>query len=292
MPTSDELLDFEFESIAAPIARRAAREDQVPPPNENDLFSFLFDVRSLEPRVATPGFVEALALLERLQAYRALGAAAEPATAFASGQAALCLAGTEWIAKLQDENSPVRGRFGVARLPGSRRVYDDRAGKVQTTSELNLVPYLGSSGWLAVVPRSAASPEAALGLLAEISGPRMSGEILFDPAWPGGVYRRDHFHLLEAGDPFGLGPARERAWVEALRETLTSRTVNPVIALRTPDHREYIHVLAEEVRRTCLEQRDPKQALEAVAQRWREIASKTPENTRAAYLNSLNLKAQ
>jgi multiple sugar transport system substrate-binding protein len=293
LPNSDELLDFEFESIAAPIARRAAHEGQVPPPNENDLFSFLFDVRSLEPRVATPGFIEALGLLEKLQAYRAPGAVAEPAMAFASGQATLCLAGTEWIAKFQDENLPLRGRFGVARLPGSRRVYDDGAGKVQNTSELNLVPYLGSSGWLGVVPRSAASPEAALGLLAEISGPRMSGEILFDPAWPGGVYRRDHFHLLEAGDPFGLGPERERAWVEALRETLTSRTVNPVIALRTPDHREYIHVLAEEVRRACLEQRDPKQALEAVAQRWREIASKTPENTRrAAYLNSLNVKAQ
>ncbi len=226
-----------------------AHEDQVPPPNEDDLFSFLFDVRSLEPRVATPGFVEALGLLKKLQAYRAAGAVAEPVTAFASGHAFLCLAGTEWVAKLQEEKSPVRGRFGVAGLPGSRRVYDYTTGKPENTSEPNVVPYLGSSGWLGVVPRSAGSPEAALGLLAELSGPQISGEILFDPAWPGGVYRRDHFHLLEAGDPFGLGPARERAWVESLRETLTSRTVNPVIALRTPDHREYIHVLAEEVRR-------------------------------------------
>jgi multiple sugar transport system substrate-binding protein len=293
MPSGDELLDFEFETIAAPLARRAAREDQVPPPGENDLFSFLYDVRTLEPRVATPGFVEALHLLVKLQPNRAPGAVDEPATAFGSGQAVLCLAGTEWIAKFEEEGSRIHGRFGVARLPGSRRVYDYSTGKLQEFSDPNFVPYLGSSGWLGVVPQSSASPEAAFGLLADLSGPRMSGEILFDPAWPGGVYRRDHFHLLEAGDPFGLGPARQRAWVETLRETLTPRTANPVIALRTPDRREHIHLLAEGIRSACLQKKDPQQALDGVAKGWRELDSKKDEKTRrAAYLNSLNLRSQ
>jgi multiple sugar transport system substrate-binding protein len=293
LPSGDELLDFEFESIAAPLARRAAREDQSPPPGENDLFSFLYDVRTLEPRIATPGFVEALRLLQKLQPYRAAGAVSEPATAFGSGQAVLCLAGTDWIARFEEDGSRIRGRFGVARPPGSRRVYDYRTGKVQESSEPNFVPFLGTSGWLGVVAKSSASPEASLGLLADLGGPRMSGEILFDPAWPGGVFRRDHFHLLEAGDPFGLGTARERAWVEALRETLTPRAANPVIALRTPDRRDYIRVLAEEVRNACLEKKDPQQAMDAVAKRWREMGSKKDEKTRrTAYLNSLNLRSQ
>ena len=81
--------------------------------------------------------------------------------------------------------------------------------------------------------------------------------------------------------------------MEALRETLTPRTANPVIALRTPDRRDYIHVLAEEVRSACLQKKDPQQAMDAVAKRWRELDSKKDEKTRqTAYLNSLNLRSQ
>src|SRR5205823_2124886 len=151
----------------------------------------------------------------------------------------------------------VRGRFAVCRMPGSRRVFDARTGKPQPVSEINYVPYLGSEGWLGVVPRSSASPEAAFGLLAELSAPAISGEILLDPAWAGGVFRRAHFHLLESGDPFGLTTSRQHAWIEALRQTVTPSAINPVVPLRPPDQRLYEHALAEELRRALRERKDP-----------------------------------
>ena len=119
-------------------------------------------------------------MLQRLQANRPPQPAPEPLEAFRDGRAALGIGGTEWVARLQDDTSPVRGRFGVCRVPGSHRVFAYQTGELQPVEGVNAVPYLGTGGWLGVVPRGAAHPEAAFALLAELSGPQVSTEIVLD----------------------------------------------------------------------------------------------------------------
>jgi multiple sugar transport system substrate-binding protein len=293
LPDSDDALDREFYSVAAPLARRGVREEDKPPPPEGELFSFHFDLATGRPRIDTPGFVEALRLLRRLQACRPGTPATEPAATFRDGRAVLCLAGTEWVGRFQEERSAVRGRFGVCRVPGSRRVYDYRTGRALSVPHVNHVPYLGAEGWLAVVPRTAGQPDAAFSLIAELSGPRTSSEILLDPAWAGGVFRREQFNLLTSGDPLRLGTQGANAWSDALRQTVAPNVINPVIRLRVPHERQYTHALSQAVRAFLLgNDGDPRGALATAARRWQEIGTAEGEaSRRSAYTQSLNLKA-
>src|SRR5262249_15016020 len=228
---------------------------------------------------------------QRLQAYRAPGVAPEPAEAFRQGQAVLCLAESAWVGRFQDRSSSVRGRLGICRVPGSNQVYDGPNGSARLAPQSNFVPYLRSVGWLGVMPRDSAESEAALALLLDLSSPKSSAETVLEPAWGGGVFRREHFKNLREGDAFGFGPSQVNALVESLRLTVEPVLINPVLRLRTPDERDHLRVLAEEVRRALLHpDTDAGQALKSVAQRWRELdQGKSVEQRRAEYRLSLSL---
>ena len=272
LPETDDGLDCEFYAVAAPLARRAVREGEPSPPPDQELFSFHFDLATGEPRINRPGFVEALRLLQRLQAFRPSAPAPQPAEAFRQGRAVLCLAGAHWLARFQDDQSAVRRRFGVCRVPGSRRFFDYQTGEARPAPQGNRVPYLGAAGLLAVVPRTAAHADAAFDFLAELTGPSVSSELVLGATWGGGVFRREHFRLFSEGAAFGLDPSRQLAVAEDLRQTLAPPTINPVLRLRTPDQAAYLQALAEFLR-PALRNRtaDPQATLDAIANRWQQL---------------------
>ncbi len=290
LPASAEGLDQEFFAIAAPFARRAIREGDRQLPPEAELFSFHYDLETGTPRIDTPAFVHALKLMQRLQACRAKGFVPQPAELFRQGKAVLCLAGLAWIGRFQEEGSPVRGRFQVCRVPGTKQPFDYRTGKPLALPEVNYVSYLGAGGWLGVVPRSAAQPDAAFALLADLISPKTSSEILVEPSWGGGAFRRDHFQILLEGDPFDLGLQPRSVLVECLRQTIDPPSI-PVLRLRTPDEFPHMQTLVEEVRKALLDRNaDPAEALKIVAQRWRQIDErKDPQTRQAEYRLSLSL---
>src|SRR5207302_4126020 len=116
-----------FYSVAVPFARQAVREDDPTPPPGVEVFSFHYDLDSGAVRIATPAFVHALRLLQRLQAYRPAGAVQDPPSAFQKGEAVLCLASPAWISRFQ-ESAAVRDKFGLCRVPGSGHVFDYQTG--------------------------------------------------------------------------------------------------------------------------------------------------------------------
>src|SRR5262249_52903069 len=221
LPATDEAQDREFYCIAAPLARRVVREDDKKPPPDEELFSFHYDLTTGVPRIDRPGFVEALRLMQKLQAFRPVEPARQPAEAFRDGRAVLCLAGSEWVGRFQEEGSPVRGRFGICRTPGSRHVFPYQTGAAVALAEVNHVPYLGAGGWLAVVPRGTAHPEAAFALLTELSGPQTSAEIALGTIGGGGTFRHTHLTLFAKGNAFELDMRGTQALVENLRLTLS-----------------------------------------------------------------------
>jgi multiple sugar transport system substrate-binding protein len=294
LPASGADLDREFYSVAAPFVRRA-----VPEREENatdvELFSFHFDLDSGRARIDTPGFVHALRLLQRLQACRLGGAAALPQEAFRNGQAVLCLTDPTWIGRFSAEGSPVKGRFGMCRVPGSRYYFDYQTGQRQVAVEVNFLPYLGAGGWLAVVPRTAPEPEAAFDLLAELSGPRTSLEVVIEPRWGGGVFRRDHFDFKNRGgwNSFGLPPKQTDSVLLDVAQTVDNpgQVKNPVVRLRTPDESAYQEALVAEVRACLTQGTDPVEALRAVRQRWEQLGRrKDPKQRLREYHLSLSLQ--
>jgi ABC-type glycerol-3-phosphate transport system substrate-binding protein len=284
----DEETDREFYTIAASYAVRPAgaadlRADRDVIP---ELFSFHCDLATGLPRIASPGFVEALTMLKRLQPCRAAADGKPAPEAFAAGKAVLCLAEATWVPRFQ--KSPARPAFAVCRVPGSKVVFDYATGNKDAPAGGSYVPYLGAGGWLGVVPRGAAQAEAAFALLAELSGPEVSRQIVIEPEWGGGVFRRDQLSAAVGWSSFGLDHAQTTALLQALQQTLAHPGMgNPATRLRLPKEADYRKALLDEVRAALADKKAPADALKAADARWQALDP--PERRRTEYALSLGL---
>jgi multiple sugar transport system substrate-binding protein len=290
LPESDDDLDREFFAIAAPLARRAVGSDEAKQPLPSEMFSFHYDLETGDVRIDSPAFVEALTLLKRLQKCRPTGASVRPPEAFQKGQAALCLAAPSWIAHFEGDPQ-VKGKFDFDGLPGSGICFNYRSGERVNVPNGNVVPYLGAGGALGVVPRSCPIPEAAFELLAFLSDPQNGADIVIQPTWGGGVYRRDQLDSRLGWHAFGLEPAQTSRLVTSIREdAVHPRVASPVFRLRTPDEQEHRRILLEEIRATLLRNKEPRTALADAAKRWKELDARTdPKTRRTNYRLSLGL---
>jgi hypothetical protein len=292
LPEDADSLDREFFAVAAPLARRAARDDDRQPTTKVELFSFQYDLETGKPRIAEPGFVQALALLQRLQPYRKPPTKAAPQESFRTGQAVFCSADASWVARFQEKDSPVRNKFAICQAPGSSTYYDFRTGQPKKMDGNNRVPYLGTGGWLAVVPKTAAHADAAFALFAALSGVDTSREIVSNPKWGSGPTRDEHLSTPEIWNSYGFSAEPRNRLVEELRQTLTFPGLrNPAFRLRTPDEREHQRVLLAAIRAALLEGKEAGAALKEAAQRWEAVDQQRPAPERLAeYRRSLGLQ--
>ncbi len=271
LPEGDEDLDRLFYAVAVPFAHRAVRDGDPNPPSDVETFSCHYDCETGAIRIATPGFVHALNVLKRLQAYRPPQPMREPPQTFCDGQAVLCLASPTWIGRFQSSPA-IAGKFGLCRVPGSGKVFDYHKGVEQALPGGNHVPYVGSAGWLGVVPRGAAHPEEAFALLADLSSPKTSRDTVVEPAWGGGVFRREQLQNREGWQAFGLNRHLTETLVETVSQTVANpHIINPVVRLRIPDERAHQQAVVAEVRAALIGNKEPGAALAAAAERWRQL---------------------
>jgi multiple sugar transport system substrate-binding protein len=292
LPEDFNALDREFFSVAAPMARKAARTDDRERVSDTEMFSFHYHVDTGQVRISEPGFVNALCLLQKLQAFRPPGSSAAPPDAFRDGKAILCLADASWIVKFQAPNSAVRDKFGVFQIPGSREVYSFNTGQAQEVNPINRVPYLGAGGWLAVVPKTSPHPDAAFALLAELAGENTSSQIVMEPKWGAGPIRGDQLSVNSKWNGYRLSDKNRDQLIRELTLTLTHPGLkNPAFRLRIPEEQEHEQALLREVRAALLEGKDAGAALTAAAERWEELDQKKPIAERKGdYLRSLGIE--
>ncbi|MBL8792520.1 MAG: extracellular solute-binding protein [Planctomycetia bacterium] len=278
-----EEVSEQFFAVAAPHAIRAVAEGTQPLPVFDELYSFQFDLATGQPRLTMPGFVHALHLLQRMQRCRPAGSVPEPETAFRQGQAVLCVASPAWAARFEEADSPVRGKFGCRRLPGSRFVYRYADGKREDmTTGINHVPYLGANGLLGAVPTSAQQPTAALELLADLSSRAVSRQIIMDRHWGGRPTRRSHFDRVEDWYGFGLSGEHTANLQKAVRDGLDPLPINPAIRLRTPDERELHALLAPALHQAIVKDSDATQTLAEINRQWQQRDEKEGSAVRRA----------
>lgn len=301
-PLPADALELErlFYAVATPFARRAVWEDA---PNQKipdeDLFAFHFDLATGAPRVAQPGFAHALALLQRLQAFRPTRPDMQPWQAFRKGEAVLCLTSVHHLGTLQEKGSPVRDHFGICPVPGSRIFFDYKTGgrRKPPPGHVNRVAYLGAGARLVAVPRASQHSEAAFALLAELGSRSTAAQIVLEPRWGGGPVRQDHLDR-EHWDALQLEPETARALKNVLRQTFESGVRNPVLGLRVPDERDFAVALTAAVRKTLASakggedaDRRAARALEGVARRWQELVKPRAAEHLREYRLSLGLEA-
>jgi multiple sugar transport system substrate-binding protein len=288
LPADEASIDRLFYAVAAPCARRAVREDEAGS-DRDDVFAFHYDLKTGAPRIASPGFVYALKLLKRLQAYRPASVAARPEEAFAAGKAKLCVTDGRWLVELAKAPG-LREKIGICPVPGSERYFTFAGAKKEVAAESNRVPYLGAGGWLAVVARSSAQQEAAWHFLASLTGPEGSNQLVLEPRWGGplrqGQLGRDNTISYE------LDATQSAALRDAMAKSLQHGLKNPVLRLRIPDQGPHRSALVAAVREALTGKTEAKAALKQAAQRWTELDRKKGSKAiRAEYRLSLGLLA-
>jgi multiple sugar transport system substrate-binding protein len=232
-----------------------------------DQYSFLFDADSMDPRIDSPPFVEAL------QAHVALresgpadmvGFDAEAArAAFRKGNVALLIDRAERAARWSGGGKAI----GVAPLPGSDRVYDPIRKDWESVKPANAPSYLPfGGGWLVGVSKTSQGPrrEAAIDFAKYLVSPETSSRLLADRTFPMVPVRGAQ---LSQGlpDPRSAPGVDSRQWSEAVSQTLTARRVVP--GLRIPEARAYLADLAK-ARAATLKGTPAESALRDTAKAW------------------------
>ena len=138
-----------------------------------DYYSFLFDSDDFTPRIDSPPFIEALKGFVAWKAFGPPGVerfdAAAAREAFRQGQAAMLVDRAERVAAWSG-GKPV----GVARLPGSERVYEPSRKEWKPASPINRPSYLPrGGGWLIGISKhtQGKQSEAALDFAKYLASP-------------------------------------------------------------------------------------------------------------------------
>ena len=271
---SDALLGNYFIKRAAPYAKHPDVKG-----------GFYFDLKTMEPLINTPGWVEALKDFVAAQDLYPEGGKRmsffDVIKAFGRGNVVFSDSWDDPFVEAMEPGNPLRNKVAAALLPGSKRVWNRKTGRWDEFPEVNYVPYI-VYGWTSGVAKSGRHEEAAFDFL--------------------GFYanRKNHEADLQVGR-FGMNPFRksdldERLWIEragwdpvvahSYVETLDrqSRIKNRVLDLRIYRGQDYVYILSVGVYRALTGRESPQKALDNVAERWRQLTKRVGvEKQREAY---------
>jgi ABC-type glycerol-3-phosphate transport system substrate-binding protein len=202
--------------------------------------------------------------------------------AVVSGSAVAAVVPVGDLAKLPRDagTGAVEARFAVAPVPGADAYYDV-AGKRQKSTSVNRVPLYAGGGLAGVVRQSAAHPDAAWALLAELGGPAGSAASVADAGVGGGPLRIDHATPSTAHwEQYGFDTARTADLTAAVNEYVAPGTINPAVALRTPDVDAVNALLAKAVTEVASGRQTADAGQRQAVADWQALDAKTPADAR------------
>jgi multiple sugar transport system substrate-binding protein len=232
-----------------------------------DHYSLLFDTDTMEPRISSAPFVEALRGLVALKSAGPPGMeefdAESARKAFRTGHVALLIDRAERVVSWAEGGQPI----GVAVLPGSSRVFEPVRKVWETVSRPNRPSYLPfGGGWLIGVSASAAGSEreAAIDFAKYLAGPDTSSRVRSDRAFPMLPFRASQVGQ-GLPDPTAAAGVESRLWADAVAKTLTAQRVVP--GLRIPQADGYLAEL-DKGRVEAATGKPAEKSLQAVSEAW------------------------
>jgi len=268
---------YHFQSLAAAFT--------IPPTaaTRGDQNLFWFDPGTMTPLINGGGHVAALEMLQALNETgpgEQLGWRLPEAWAyFLRGKAVFTFSFGDLGALCQDRSvSRVRGKCGVAPLPGSARHWDQAKRQWADTPEPQPVGNTTGGSWQGVISRQAKQPEAAYAFLSLMAIPPVS---LWNAqhGWTGVNPGFRYQFLPPAGTAqvvdymqAGWDRADVEDYLRAYQRTFTAPAMLPYLRIRgTPD---YWSALDNELAATMGGRKTPQQALDDVAAAWERITDR------------------
>jgi multiple sugar transport system substrate-binding protein len=271
---SDALLGNQFIKRAAPYAKH---------PDVGG--GFYFDLETMEPLINTPGFVRALEDFIASQELYPPGGRnfdfPDVIRSFGKGEAVFSDSWDDPFIQAMERGSRLRNKVGAALSPGSRQVWNRRAGRWDEFPEVNHVPYI-VYGWTSAVARASRHKQAAFDFLGFYANPENHASDLLVGRFGMNPFRRSDldkgFWMRRAG----WEEAVAASYVDTLDRMSRSRT--RVMDLRIHLGQQYVYALSVGVYRALTGRETPQSALDAVAERWRALTQRVGiEKQRAAY---------
>lgn len=279
---------FHFMSLSAPFV--------IGPTNPK---LYWFDPRTMKPLIESPGHVRALEVLVDLVQFgprEMLGwESGRSWDYFLAGHAALTFSWGDLGALAQQEGSKVKGKVGVAQLPGNKEYFSLAQGKWAWSEAVNRVGNTTGGSWAGVISRHSKAPEATYYLLA-LMATREKSKVYAARGWDGLDPGRS-FHFLPPDGSAKIDDYLKARWDEAdvrdylhaYHETFSNPLQLPY--LRIPGTYGYLQALNRHVAEAVAGQVSAQAALKASALDFEEITIRVGRDAqRRAYRSSLGVR--
>lgn len=255
-----------------------------------DNLSALFRISSMEPLIAGPPFVRGL---EELVATADAGSLDMDPTAvraaFWAGKATLAIT---WPTAADESLTDIEPAFpsAVLALPGTPDVYDlgETAWEKRDKESDGRVPLLGTSGRVGMVTTASQWPDTSLQLLLWLTDKKWSAQVC-SQSMNTTLFRGSHVGTASGWVESPMPEGAAQQYGEAVATSLEGR--QGLLALGIPGRPRYLAALDAAVRAAVKKEKSPQEALEGVAEQWKQITEELGvEKQKAAYRASLGLK--
>jgi len=278
---------FHFMSFSAPFV--------IGPDNPK---LYWFDPQTMKPLIESPGHLRALKVLLDIAKFGPremvdwdIGKSWDH---FLAGRAALTFTWGNVGGLAQESGSRIKGKLGVAHIPGTREYYSIAHKKWIKTAQPNLVANVTGGSWAGVISKYSKSPEATYYLLALMATKEKS--LVYAARGWDGVDPGRTFHFLPPNGTakiedyvrFGWDETDIREYLQGFYDNFANRQQLPF--LRIPGTFSYWRALDVHLGEAAAGQVTPEAALKATAVDFEEITIRLGrEQQRRAYRASLGL---
>jgi len=278
---------FHFMSFSAPFL--------IGPDNPKH---YWFDPQTMKPLIESPGHVRALKVLIDITKYGPkemvhwdIGKSWDH---FLAGRAALTFTWGNVGGLAQESGSRIKGKVGVAHIPGTREYYNIAQKKWVQTLQPNLMANVTGGSWAGVISKYSKAPEATYYLLALMATKEKSlvyaarGWDGVDPGRFAQFLPPNGTATVDAYVNFGWDEADVRSYLQAFFDNFKNPQQLPF--LRIPGAFSYWRALDVHLAEAVNGQLTPEASLKAAAIDFEEITIRLGrERQKRAYRSSLGL---
>jgi multiple sugar transport system substrate-binding protein len=236
---------------------------------------FFFDLKTMEPLINTPGWVEALKDFVAAQDYYPPGGKnfglVDVNAAFGKGLAVFTDNWDDSFISAMEKSSPCRNNVRVALSPGSKKVWNRDKKRWDYFKVANQVPFI-SMGWISGVAANSKHKEAAFDFLGYASNYKNHRIDMCIGRFGINPFRKSDLDVDFWVKKAGWKPKVAHSFVNSLRLQMNSKS--RVFDLRIPGCGQYMKQLQIAVARALAKQSTPKEALDYAAEQWKKITER------------------
>lgn len=252
---------------------------------------FFFDLKTMEPLINSPGFVEALTDWVEATKYVPPGGInfglGDEINSFGGGQTLFSFSWDDAFVAAMEDDSPIKNKVGAAPLPGAEKVWNRIDKKWE--NQFNQAPYI-VWGWAVGVANKSKVKDVAFDYLCFFANDANHQADIAIGRFGVNPFKKSDFDPNIYIERQGWDPQIAKEYTQTLLD-MEEKSKNRVFPLRVPGVFEFTSAVATGTSKALAGQLSPQEALDEVAAEWKKIIDRVGiENVREAYAVGVKLE--